>query len=92
MQVYSISFDRKALNTISKWKKSNPILFKKLCKILDDIIEHPRTGLGHPEPMVGGENRKYSRRISGMNRIIYEIFDEEVRVLVIEVEGHYNDK
>jgi toxin YoeB len=34
----------------------------------------------------------YSRRLSAHNRLIYEIHDETVNVLVISVEGHYKDK
>lgn len=34
----------------------------------------------------------YSRHLSGQDRIIYDIYDEVVTVLVIELEGHYNDK
>nr|WP_243635806.1 hypothetical protein [Bacteroides sp. AF18-33] len=34
----------------------------------------------------------YSRHITAHDRIIYDIYDEEIYVLVVEVEGHYNDK
>ena len=77
---------------MAKWKKSNPNLFKKLGKILDSIQEDPRNGIGHPEPLVGGNGITYSRRITAHDRIIYDIYDEEVHVLVIELEGHYEDK
>ena len=33
-----------------------------------------------------------SRHISAHDRIIYDIYDDVVTVLVIELEGHYNDK
>ena len=61
---YSIKFDDNVIVTIAKWKKSNPILFKKLKKILQAISEDPRHGIGHPEPLVGGGDVTYSRRIS----------------------------
>ena len=89
---YKIVFDHKVTTTIAKWKKSNPILFKKLGKILNDIMEHPRTGIGYPEAMINGGGITYSRRISAHNRIIYDIHDDTVMVVVIEVEGHYTDK
>ena len=73
-------------------EKSNPILFKKLRQVLMDIMLHPRTGIGHPEPLVGGGDITYSRRISANNRIIYRIHDAEVYVIVVELEGHYSDK
>ena len=45
--MYAVKFDPKAEKDIAKWKKSNPILFKKLKRVLGDIMEHPRTGIGH---------------------------------------------
>ena len=46
---YTIEYSKEADRTLRKWKKSNPQLFKKATKILMDIMQHPRTGLGHPE-------------------------------------------
>lgn len=90
--MYSISFDSKVTKVMAKWKKSNPVLFKKLAKILESIMVDPRQGIGHPEPLVGGGDVTYSRHISKNDRIIYDIYDFEVRVLVLELEGHYDDK
>ena len=90
--MYAIRFDAKVEKIIAKWKKSNPILFKKLRNVLQDIMQHPRTGIGHPEPLVGGGDITYSRHISAHDCIIYLIHDKEVLVLVIELEGHYKDK
>lgn len=90
--MYTIKFDDPVVKVIAKWKKSNPILFKRLEKIVKAIAEDPRHGIGHPEPMVGGGNITYSRHISAHDRIIYDIHDDEVYVVVVEVEGHYDDK
>lgn len=89
---YKVDFTKDAQKVVKKWKKSNPILFKKLVAILDEISMHPRTGIGHPEPLRGGNDITYSRRISAHDRIIYDIYDEKITVLVIDVEGHYDDK
>lgn len=89
---YDVRFEPKVLKTIGKWKKSNPILFRKLSAILHELIDHPRTGTGHPEPLVGGGGITYSRRITARDRIIYDIYDAEIVVLVIDLEGHYGDK
>lgn len=43
---YEIVFDPTVTRTLSKWKKSNPVSFKKLGKILLDIAEHPRKESG----------------------------------------------
>jgi toxin YoeB len=50
------------------------------------------TGTGHPKPLVKGSSIRYSRRISGKDRMIYDIFDDIVLVNIISVKGHYNDK
>ncbi|MDE6267462.1 MAG: Txe/YoeB family addiction module toxin [Muribaculaceae bacterium] len=90
--MYKVSFDAKVAKIISKWKKSNPNLHKKLLKVVISIAENPRKGIGHPEPLVGGGDRTYSRHITAHDRIIYDIYDDEVVVIVIELEGHYGDK
>ena len=90
--MYVVKFDPKVEKVIAKWKRSNPILFKKLCKILESIMETPRSGIGHPEPLVGGGDIIFSRRISASDRIIYRIYDNEVYVIIVNVEGHYEDK
>lgn len=90
--IFKVDYVPQAEKTIKKWKKSNPRLYKKFEDILPDLHNHPRTGLGHPEPLRKGQNITYSRRITAHDRIIYDIYDDVVTVLVIEVEGHYNDK
>ena len=77
---------------LAMWKRSNPRLYKKAAGLLLDIAEHPHTGIGHPEPLVEGFDVTYSRRISAKDRIIYNIYDDQVRVLVIQVGEHYGDK
>ena len=90
--MYSVKIAPGADNVLAKWKKSNPQLFKKFRKIYHELMDHPRTGTGHPEALRGGNEITYSRHITAHDRIIYDIYDEEIYVLVVEVEGHYNDK
>lgn len=71
--MYAVEFSKVAGKTLKRWKKSNPVLFKKASAILMDIMEHPRTGIGHPEPLVGGKDITYSRHITAQDRIIYDI-------------------
>lgn len=89
---YRIVFSESASKIIKKWKKSNPVAFRKLYNLLPELEQHPRTGTGHPEPLKGGNNITYSRRLSAHDRIVYNIYDDVITVLVVEVEGHYDDK
>lgn len=90
--MYRIDISDEAAKVIKKWKKSNPLVFKKLYKLMMELEQHPRTGTGHPEALKGGKDITWSRHITAHDRIIYDIYDDVVTVLVVEVEGHYNDK
>ena len=89
---YEIQYTDEAVKDLAKYKKSNPIAYKKIARFIPELAEHPREGAGHPEPLVSGSNITYSRRISANSRIIYDIYDDTVVVLIVSVEGHYDDK
>ncbi|MDR1339772.1 MAG: Txe/YoeB family addiction module toxin [Prevotellaceae bacterium] len=89
---YIIRFSDEARNVIAKYKKSNQIAYKKISRLIAELVEHPREGTGHPEPLTGGNSTTYSRRISASDRLIYDIYDDIVVVLVLSVGGHYGDK
>jgi len=89
---YRIEYTEEVQKVIKKWKKSNPAAFQKLYKLLPELEQHPRTGRGHPEPLKGGNDITYSRHLSGQDRIIYDIYDDCVTVLILAAGGHYNDK
>lgn len=89
---YSIEFGKAAVKIIKKWKKSNPGLYARLQITLQAIQRDPRNGIGHPEPLVRCGGVTWSRRISAHDRIIYDIYDDEILVLVVSLEGHYDDK
>lgn len=90
--MYQIEFSKDVEKIVKKWKKSNQNLLKKMEKLLPELSAHPRTGKGHPEPLKGGNDVTYSRHITAKDRIIYDIYDDVVTVLVLDVEGHYDDK
>lgn len=89
---YKIDFTLDAKKVLEKYKKSNPIAFKKIIRFMPELEEHPQTGTGHPEPLKSGNSITYSRRITAHDRLIYDIFEETVTVLILTIEGHYNDK
>ncbi len=90
--MYQIEYSKKALKSIAKFKKSNPRDFKKLKSLIEELHEHPRIGTGHPEPLINGNDVTYSRRINKSDRLIYNVYENVVTVLVVSVEQHYNDK
>ena len=89
---YKVEVSKDADKIIRKWKKSNPQLFNKYRSIFHELVDHPKTGTGHPEPIKGGNGITYSRRVTAHDRIVYDIYEDVITVLIIEVEGHYSDK
>ena len=89
---YVIEYSSSAQKAIRKWKKANPRAFSKLRDLLPELEQHPRTGTGHPEALKGGKDVTWSRRITAYDRIVYDIYDDTLVVLLVEAEGHYQDK
>lgn len=90
--MYRIETSSSVDKVLKKWKKSSPRLHDKYRKIYHELMDHPRSGLGHPEALKGGNDITWSRHITAHDRIIYDIYDDVVVVYVIAVEGHYDDK
>lgn len=89
---YRIDMSKEAHDTIARFQKSNIKAFHKVMALIKDITEHPRTGIGHPEPLYSGNDVTYSRRINKKDRLVYDIYDDTIQVLVLSAEGHYSDK
>ena len=90
--MYDVLYTEKAKESIYALRQSDPAAIKKLVKLVDELMEHPRTGTGKPEQLRGDHAGQWSRRITKKHRLIYEIFDTEVVVLVLSAYGHYDDK
>ena len=92
MSQYTVIIKEEAQEDLKRLLHSEPKIYKKAMKLIGELYEHPKTGLGHPEPLKGGNDVTWSRRITAHDRIIYDIYDDVVEVFVLEVEGHYDDK
>ena len=90
--MYKITFSPEAQVGLEKLKRNEPASFKKAVKFLNEIVEHPKTGTGHPEPLKGQPENRWSRQITKKHRLVYRIFDMEVYVDVLSAYGHYDDK
>jgi toxin YoeB len=90
---YRLDYTDDALEDIAAHKKSDVQSYNKIKTLIQELHEHPRTGTGKPEALKHKEFAGcWSRRITGKNRLIYQIKDKEVLVLVIAATGHYKDK
>ena len=90
--MYRVDYTDVAREDIERLKRDDPKLLAKVRKLLLELMEHPRTGTGHPEQLKGNRTGQWSRRITQKHRLIYTINDHEVVVLVLTAMGHYGDR
>lgn len=89
---YEIIYAPKAELGLLRLLKDEPKLYQKALKLIAELYEHPRTGTGKPKQLSGDRAGQWRRMISDKHRLVYEIHDMEVIVLVLSAYGHYDDK
>ncbi|MBQ4508412.1 MAG: Txe/YoeB family addiction module toxin [Paludibacteraceae bacterium] len=90
--IYAIKYLPEAEGDLLKLKRSEPAAFKKVRALLDELTEHPTTGTGHPHQLSGDRAGQWARSITKKHRLVYEIREQQVIVLVLAAYGHYDDK
>ena len=77
---------------LQRLKKNEPAAFKKAVKLINELMDHPKTGTGHPEPLKGLPEGRWSRQITKKHRLVYRIMEKEILILILTAYGHYGDK
>lgn len=90
--IYVVRFTKEALEDLASLRKSELKAYEKAMLLIDDIRQHPTTGLGKPESLKYEGGNVFSRRITQKHRLVYRINDKSITVLVISAKGHYYDK
>jgi toxin YoeB len=90
MGKYSIEIKETAQKEIKLIQKSgDKATIKKIELILLELENHPTTGTGKPELLKHELSGYWSRRLNKKDRIIYQILEDEVIVVVVSALGHY---
>ncbi len=78
-------------DNLKKHKKhGNKKLLKKISRFIDELQQHPHTGTGKVERLKHYQDREiYSRRLDKEHRLVYEIIEDKVIVILISAFGHY---
>ena len=93
MGKYIIEITKGAEKDLSRLKRSGQRAdIKKVAELIKELSEHPRTGTGHPEQLRNYEGEVWSRKLNKKDRLVYEIYDDIIVVVVIQALGHYDDK
>jgi toxin YoeB len=88
-----IIFSPQALEDVEYWKKSGNVgIMNKITRLLEDITEHPFTGIGKPEPLRHDLAGYWSRRINAEHRIIYSVHEDMIEVYILSMRYHYTKK
>jgi toxin YoeB len=92
MGKYQVMLKPKAERDLLFIKKSgNKAAINKIQQIFKELSNTPYEGTGNPEALKYELSGYWSRRINKKDRLIYQVNEEEVIVLVISALGHYDD-
>ena len=87
---YRINFTKRADNDINLILKSgNKTDIAKFRTILEELQNHPKTDTGKPELLKHELSGYWSRRFNKKDRLVYQILEDEVIVVVVSALGHY---
>jgi toxin YoeB len=90
---YTLKFTPTALGDIEFHKKSgNKVLLNKLSILLNELVDHPKTGTGKPEEIKYKQTNCWSRKINDKHRLVYIIEEEIITVIILQTKGYYTDK
>jgi toxin YoeB len=89
---FELIYTEEAKSHLWKLAKDEPKVYQKALRFLEELKVHPKTGLGHPEPLKGKPEGRWSREITKKHRMVYRILETEVVVLILAAYGHYEDK
>lgn len=63
------------------WQKNDKRMLRRINELIRDTMRSPFDGLGKPEPLKHQLQGCWSRRINEEHRLVYEVADEELRII-----------
>jgi len=79
--VRSLEFDPAALEDLTWWVKQDRRTALRVLRLIEEIQREPFHGIGKPEPLRRELAGCWSRRIDEEHRLVYQVFDDRVRIL-----------
>ena len=87
---YRIVLTEQAKEDYLFWKSSgNKVILNKIVRLLEDMEEHPYTGIGKPEALKYSLSGYWSRRINSEHRIVYRVLEDVIEIEVMAMRYHY---
>jgi len=82
-----VLFSKRAAEEYRYWEKTDRRVWERINRLLHDIQRDPFSGIGKPEPLKHELAGCWSRRITGVHRMVYTI--EHGQVVVVQCRYHY---
>jgi len=76
-----------AWNHYLYWQTENRKISKKINELIRDIEKNGNEGIGKPEPLKHELSGSWSRRITDVHRLIYQIDDD--KIYISSCKNHY---
>ena len=83
----NITFTPKAFDSFSVWATQDKKIYRKIVKLINDILRQPFTGLGKPEPLKHELKGYWSRRITDEHRLVYSV--TETSIIIVSCRFHH---
>lgn len=84
----NIVFDQKAFQQFNNWANEDKKTYRKIVDLINDVLRHPFSGIGKPEPLKNNLKGYWSRRITNEHRLVYKVTDTEI--IIISCQFHYD--
>lgn len=83
----TIAFHQRAFEDFTQWEKVDKKIYRRIVDLIADILRHPFSGIGKPEPLKHELSGCWSRRINKEHRLVYKA--DKNNVLIISCRFHY---
>lgn len=77
----SLEFDPAGFEDLAWWVEKDRKKALRIVKMLKEIQRDPFQGVGKPEPLRHQFAGCWSRRIDDEHRLVYEVFEDKIRIL-----------
>ena len=92
MGKYSIVLSPRARKELQvHYRSGNQQVIKKIEKIFLELSETPFSGNGNPEALKYQLSGYWSRRLDKRDRLIYQVVEDKILVLIVSAIGHYEE-
>jgi len=83
----TIAFDQSGWEDYVYWQTQDRKTLRRINQLITDALGGPFAGVGRPEPLKHILSGAWSRRIDGVNRLVYYVTDDHI--VVLQVRDHY---